>query len=89
MIFSHSVLVTLNIHTGRLLLAVNLSIFKFAVVRLLVGWEAGKGKVILHGNSSDIKDSNQQRHTIDTQILSQAMLFREAFHAKIVVCGGK
>lgn len=29
----------------------NLSIFKFAV-RMLVGWEAGKGNVILHGNSS-------------------------------------
>lgn len=29
----------------------NPSIFKFAV-RMLVGWEAGKGNVILHGNSS-------------------------------------
>lgn len=38
---------------------------------------------------SDIKNSNQRRHTIDTQILSHAMLFREAFHAKIVACSGK
>lgn len=48
--FSGSVLVT-NIHIVRMLLIMNISVFKFAVW-MWVGWEVGK--VILHGNSSPV-----------------------------------
>lgn len=34
---------------------------------------------------SDVKNSSQQGHTIETQI-SRTILFREAFDAKIVGC---
>lgn len=49
--FSDSVLVTLNIHIGRMLLIMNIHVFKFAVW-MWVGWEVEK--VILHGNSSPV-----------------------------------
>lgn len=39
------------IYIGRILLVMNVSIFKFAVW-VLVEWEVVRGKVILHGNSS-------------------------------------
>lgn len=44
-----SILVVLNIHTGRIFLAMNIHIFKFAVW-MLVEWEVGRQKVILPRN---------------------------------------
>lgn len=50
--FSGSTLLTLNVHIGRTLLVMNISIFFNLAVWVLVEWEVVRGKVILHGNSS-------------------------------------